>query len=261
MDGSIGVWDVSTGSSVRELRGHRTGVLAISPDGSRHLGWTRDDVPGLYRLDERKPVVTLPEMDLVWPVCVLSPDGSKIVYKTRDSSFAVCDAATGEVLTVFREKEYGHCAVAFSNDGSRVATASSSIRLWNAGDWSEIARLEQFDGRADFCGFSPDSLRLLAPSSPCGASVWNAESGDRIARLSGHSAFLRHAAFSPGGSWIATGSDDGVVRLWRAESGEFVHEYFFPSGANGVTAIAWHPDECGFVAGTDAGDLLFGTLP
>jgi WD40 repeat protein len=261
MDGSIGVWNAGTGSSVRELRGHRTAVLAMSPDGSLILGWTRDDVPGLYRLDERKPVVTLPEMDLVWPACVFFPDGSKIVYKTRDSSFAVCDAATGEMLTVFREKEHGRCAVAFSNDGKRVATASSSIRLWNTDDWSEIARLEQFDGRADFCAFSPDSLRLLAPCAPRQARMWSAESGDRIATLSGHASFLRHAAFSPSGARIVSGSDDGVIRLWDGRSGDFVHEYFFPSGANGVTAIAWHPEESGFVAGTDAGDLLSGVLP
>jgi hypothetical protein len=36
-----------------------------------------------------------------------------------------------------------------------------------------------------------------------------------------------------------------------------MHEYFFPSGANGVTALAWRSDDSAFLVGTDAGDLLF----
>ena len=76
------------------------------------------------------------------------------------------------------------------------------------------------DGINDIA-YSPDGSRIATVSSDNDVKIWDAASGQEIATLtSGHARPVNALAFSPDGQYLATGGDDGFVILWNAESGE-----------------------------------------
>ena len=78
-------------------------------------------------------------------------------------------------------------AVAFSPDGTRVATGSGdrsggSARVFDAATGAEISRLDH-DSRVNAVAFSPDGTRVATGSSDRSARVFDAATGAEISRL------------------------------------------------------------------------------
>ena len=95
-------------------------------------------------------------------------------------------------------------AVAFSPDGTRVATASHdwSARVFDAATGVELARLDH-DDMVSAVAFSPDGTRVATASSDGSARVFDAATGVELARLD-HDGPVYAVAFSPDGTRVAT---------------------------------------------------------
>jgi WD40 repeat protein len=65
--------------------------------------------------------------------------------------------------------------------------------------------------------FSPDGSRLATASADGVVQFWDVETGVLAARLVGHTARVWALAFAPDGKTLATGSADKTVRLWDLE--------------------------------------------
>jgi hypothetical protein len=114
-------------------------------------------------------------------------------------------------------------AVAFSPDGSRLATASydGTARIWDAESGKPLAVLQGHTSNVQSVVFSPDGTRLATASADRTARVWDAESGRELAVLRGHAGTVESVVFSPDGSRLATASRDQTARIWIAwESAE-----------------------------------------
>jgi hypothetical protein len=68
--------------------------------------------------------------------------------------------------------------------------------------------------------FSPDGTRVATASWDHTVRLWDAESGKELRAFKGHSEQVQSAAFSPDGTRVATASWDHTVRLWDAVSGK-----------------------------------------
>ena len=82
------------------------------------------------------------------------------------------DAATGAELSRL-DHGYAVRAVAFSPDGTRVATGSDdgSARVFDAATGAELCRLDH-DGGVHAVAFSPDGTRVATGSGDRSARVW-----------------------------------------------------------------------------------------
>ena len=69
----------------------------------------------------------------VWSAA-FSPDGSRIVTASGDSTGRIWDAASAKEVAVLRGHDSGVLSAAFSPDGSRIVTASGdkTARIWDA---------------------------------------------------------------------------------------------------------------------------------
>jgi WD40 repeat protein/tRNA A-37 threonylcarbamoyl transferase component Bud32 len=148
-----------------------------------------------------------------------SPDGSRVVTGSYDTTAKVWDAQTGaELLTLRGHTDYVWSA-SFSPDGSRVLTSGNGIaKVWDAKNGAEVLTLKGHPGAVTSASFSPDGSRIITGWDKT-AKVWDAKTGAELLTLNGHTGRVTWASFSPDSSRVLTGSYDKMAKVWDAKTG------------------------------------------
>jgi WD40 repeat protein len=234
---------------LRSVWGH----IAISPDGTRlatgHLSRTRIwDVQSGAPLRELRTNRGL----VAQSALVFSPDGSRLASAADDNTARIWDVATGlEQLRV----THGHVprplasltsrssvkAVAFSPDGTRLATASvdKTARIWDATTTGLQQLQVRHDDSVGAVAFSPDGTRLATASKDKTARIWDARTGQQQLQVR-HDDSVNAVVFSPDGTRLATSSVDKTARIWDAATGE--PQFHAAHGGGGVGKLVFSPD-------------------
>jgi WD40 repeat protein len=131
-------------------------------------------------------------------------------------------------------------SVAFSRDGTRIATGSddATTKVWDAQSGKELLTLS-VGSIVNSIAFSPDGTRIATGSADATARVWDAQGGKELLTLKGHSYSVNSVAFSSDGRRILTGSTDDTARVWDAQSGK---ELLTLSVGSIVTSVAFSRD-------------------
>jgi WD40 repeat protein len=149
----------------------------------------------------------------------LDPTG-RLVAVASGNSVLVYDAATGTLRQTLTGHTNAVTGVAFSPDGSRLASSSKDhdARLWDTRALKLVKVLHRHAAFVSGIAFSPDG-RWLATAGPLKAGVWSVGNTD----LPGSFLFfvrgnetppIASVAFSPRGWELATAARDGSVRVF-----------------------------------------------
>jgi WD40 repeat protein/tetratricopeptide (TPR) repeat protein len=201
----LSLYDAHTGQAVRTLA-EKTAVegFAFSPDGRLLAACALKPEVRLWNVETGQEVerVTLP---LRRVRCVaFSPDGRFLAAggasrewieaekRFADTDVVIWDRKIGKVASSLRGHSYPVSCVAFSPDGTRLASGSEeeSLVLWDLASGRRLRTMKPSgDGAVAAVCFSPKGDLVIAACGPIQAEntasirVWNTETGREVSNL------------------------------------------------------------------------------
>ena len=231
--GEVKVWDAETGQEVFTVEApaysdyQRT--VAYSPDGKRltHVSVSKNGESStmtVWDAQTGRELLTQ-KTDGKLASVAFSPDGKRLVTGAGwmgttvngaliDRAVRVWDAETGQELYSLKGHAHQVTSVAFSPDGSRLASASrdGTVKVWDATTSQEA--------RAVPGGIlSPDG-KHLAGTVGNEVKVWDTQTGRETLTLTGHTGRVQSVAFSPDGRRLVSAAADRTVKVWDAQTGQ-----------------------------------------
>jgi WD40 repeat protein len=155
-----------------------------------------------------------------------SPDGRLAAVCRDDGSVTVYGMADGSATPIEAWAHQCHepaSAVAFSPDGSRVATAGDAVRVWKTEDGDAVDALPEGTHATKALAYDRTGRYLAAAGTNGAVLVWDAAVGVLRHILVKHKGVVHAAAFSPLSGQLATAGFDGTIRIWDPDTGEHVH--------------------------------------
>jgi WD40 repeat protein len=193
----------------------------------------------------------------------LSPDGTRLVTVgtgfgdlSNPGTACVWDVASGKGLGRFSHQWQGIMSVAFSPNGTMLATGleNGEACVWDLESGQQRYVFKGHTGIHSLVAFSPDQTMLATTSGKGTAQLWDLETGNLKSILE-HPNDIESLAFSPDGTQIVTRSFwEGAVRVWDAANGTIQH--VFTNNLSDVNAVAFSPNEKLLVTGSGNGMIL-----
>lgn len=243
-DKSARIWEVPSGKRLARLVGHEGAVSGAfwSSDGKRVLTLSSDATCRLWDSERGTSVATLelkakpganakphpgPAAAATAPsaqpwLCRFSPDGTRIVSLSGDTSVKLWDGNTGQLLETLGGHQGAVLLANFSGDSQRLVTvAGKAAYLWDARTGRQIVVLRGHTENVKDAVFSPDSGRIVTASADQTGRLWDAKTGQFLVELEGHTGTVYSATYTlANGKAIMTVSADGTARLWNSQTGK-----------------------------------------
>lgn len=274
-DGTIRIWDVSSGACLRVLQGAAGSVASVgwvpvdgvawSPDGQR-LAAAQGKVIHLWAPHSGQLLQTLVGHAQKVNCVGWSPAGQQLASGSVDTTVRVWDAAQGQPLQVLHGHPRAVTSLAWSPNGQQLASTSQDVPicLWEPAS-GHLLQQHLSPGTASYCiVWSPDGQGLVVTCERTTLLVWDVAQaslrrvlkGRRSKRLrkwraavapdqtgpvlKGHSgAEVICATFSADGQWLASKGQE--VCLWRWADLTCVASFTETPSIYWLASLAFHP--------------------
>jgi WD40 repeat protein len=229
-------------SLVTFVEGGKT-VAALCGDGKLRLWDARSGAP---RQTQGKERITMP--------AVFLSRADQFATVARDGSVQMWDARTASVLRQLPPILPRASRLAFSADGSRMATAHmlnvqtsvNTIKVHDAAG-KELISAPAGLGGISILGFSPDGATLVAGSYDADLRVWSVRNNELVQLIDTLPVSMFALSFSPDGNWLATAGVDRTVYLWDTKSWKLARK--ITGQPEMISALQFSPDGKRLVTG------------
>lgn len=252
-DGSVRLWDVTTGLEKKKFNpkasGGFGGVLQSAfgyevTAASLYLNKINDN--GIYAVGYKNGKIRLKDAttgklqktlqgpkDRVSQL-VFSPDGTLLVADAIDGPLRLWDITTGRTPKILTQDAKLWGVLTFSKDGKTLACQSQSgkIELWDVATKTLRTTLGE-DSRTPIHTFvfSPDAKTVVTANPSGKIRIWDTDTGAELSVFStGHTRKFGALAFSPDSTLLASGHINTIM-LWDART--------FTQLSNRVDTNAW----------------------
>ncbi len=214
-DNVIKIWDLATGNVLRTLYGHGSNVnaLAVSPNGKLLASGSGD-------INDERDLGTFTQGGVVGG---------------EDNTVRIWNVETGRELQVLRGHNLPVGALAFSNDGKSLTSASGdSVKVWDVAAGTEL--------RAQKTKYEKGGMEKLN-SMPSFSLFGGGDKQQKqeAQRLKNFKLSASKIAVSPNGQFAAVGQPEKAVKIYDAATGREVRELSFkaiPAAENSSIAFS-----------------------
>ncbi|MGD8462334.1 MAG: BTAD domain-containing putative transcriptional regulator [Anaerolineae bacterium] len=252
-DGTLILWDVTTGEAIRRFEGHTGGVnsLILGPEGQTALSGSDDATLILWDVSTGQALH--PFKGHTGPVnsVALSADGQTALSSSDDTFLILWDVSTGKEMRRFE----GHTSEArdavFNHDGrTMLSTGDNTVRMWDLETVEEL-RQQAFGSTPTWITLSPDGRTALIGGIGTDLRLWDIEQWREVQTLltarQAELVDMTSAAISPDGLLALSGATDGSLRLWNLEGQAKFRR--FESDGTPLAVVVVSPDESRLLTG------------
>ncbi len=246
IDGTIGLWDATTGQTIKSFKAHSDTVLDVvfSPDGKTLATAGQDDTMRWWDIHTAENIKTFSEYLDGRSYMKYSPDGKTIAIIRHDQIW-LRDATTGKHVKTFKGHTQYIMGIGFSASGDTIATGSAdkTARLWNAQTGESIRTLTGHTDTVYTPVFSPDGNQLVTHCNDNVLRLWDLNTGKNIVTYQNEKQRVTFT-FSPDSRILAIATEAGEVMLWNTNTGKkirtfvghshYVHPPLFSSNENTI---------------------------
>ncbi len=220
---------------VLDTGGHIGRVMTVlfTPDGKQLISVSHDKTIRTWDVITGTPLRVLrppigPGPQGMLYAEALSPDGRTLATGGNSqwsgkSHIYLIDLDTGHLARVLTGHTGSATALAFSPDGTRLASASldHTARIWNPTEGQCERVLSGHEDQIYGLAFSPDGRRLATASLDKTGRIWSLADGRCEAVLRGHQGEVQCVAWRPDGQVVATGGWEGAIRQWAPDGSAY----------------------------------------
>ncbi|WP_435972847.1 protein kinase domain-containing protein [Streptomyces sp. Qhu_M48] len=240
-DGTLRLWDLSTGACLLTLNGHEGPVRSVDLSGMLAVSAGEDDTVRLWDLAEGRCMRVIPARA---GEAGFGLGGRVAVYSDWNARSHVWDIREERIRgTLKAQGSYGLRSARVSPDGRWALIADtggqSTVRVWDLEDCTLRHVLTGHGpGLADPIGFSPDGRHAAIATFGGPIRLWNLSEG-RCVRTLEAARGGGFASLSADGRHMLTGLG-GFLRFWDWETGRCVRTFRVPQGR--LRAVRLSPD-------------------
>lgn len=157
-------------------------------------------------------------------------------------------------------------AVAFSPDGTKVATASSdyTVKIWDLGNGHELLTYEGHRDVVHCLAWTPDGKNIVSAGKEKAIKVWNASTGKDVQSIRGMGEYVSALVLSKDGKYVLTGQHSVTplingIFVYETATGKFVRD--LQDFQNKIGALAMSHDGKLLAAGDDNGNVRLFQIP
>jgi WD40 repeat protein len=228
--------------------GSRVMAMVVSPDGRRLVTAAEDNTLRVWDAESRQPVggpLVAEGMNRPYGLAI-NPD-STLLAAAGDGGTALWNLADRQVVGLLQATNGGHSAVAFSPDGSRIATGDTgggTVVLWRTDTRQpdgEPLVAHEAGASVNALTFDRSGTVLADGSGDFVANVWNLTAREH-SEFRGHDLQPIHSVvLTADGQTMITASLNSV-RVWDVQSVAEIGRTYGKDGSDDINDIALSPD-------------------
>ena len=191
-------------------------TVAVSEDGARAVSGSDDGTVRVWDLTTGRQQATLTgHTDWVRAVAV-SQDGARAVSGSDDGTVRVWDLTTGTEQAALTGHAGEVFSVALTQDGTRAVSGGSdgALRIWDLATRLQQAVVTGHTGWVRAVMLAKDETLAVSGGEDASVRIWDLATGREQATLTGHAGEVFSVALTPDGTRAVSGGDDGTVRVW-----------------------------------------------
>ena len=223
-DGTVRVWDLSSGELLHTLEGH-TSVesVSVTPDGHRAISGSDDRTVRVWDLSSGKLLHTLE--GLGGGSVSITPDGRLAISGSGDGSVRLWDLSSGELLRTLKGHEKMVNSVSITPDGRRAVSGNlmhGTVQVWDLSSGKLLHTLVGHTPGSNSISVNvtPDGRLAVSGSGDGTVRLWDLCSGEALRTLKSHANVIQCISITPDGCRAVSGDVVGIVRVWDLSTGE-----------------------------------------
>jgi len=254
-DGTIRLWEASTGREELRLGGHDGGVLsaAFGLDGGYILSGGSDKNVKLWKISSGKCLRTFQGHEGQVNATAFCPTGRYGLSASSDKTVRIWELASGKCIKILKKHKAVVTSLACDPAGEHFLSGGYDkiLRLWRSTKWKQAARLKGHGGPIlDLC-VNADGGLAISGSADRTAAIWDIVRQRALRVLKGHLSSVDAVALSLDGAFAATGGADWTLRIWDAKTGK--RRFAIETEEQAITAVGFDTESPRLAAADSSG--------